>query len=160
LTGDGAPAPFSTARILPEECFRAMRILPGDAELQKVAMTMRDTQQAEPVIDILTRVASELTDIADGVSQLHSMIDCIDQGGIRDKSAFIHSAQAIDILEQRACGLAHFITELAELMPDHWELESAAAARKLKLSELATRLTRREIVEVMAAITPGESEFF
>jgi len=124
------------------------------------AEKIRDTQQSEPVIDILTRVSSELNDIAVSINQLHSLIECIDRGSIKDSGLFIHSAQSIDILEQRICGLSHFITELADLMPDHWELESLAAARKLKLSELATRLTRREIVEVMAAHAPGESEFF
>jgi hypothetical protein len=121
---------------------------------------MAETHQSEPVIDILTRVASELDDIAAAINQLHALIECIDQGGIKDKGLFIHSAQAIDILEQRASGLSHFISELSDLMPDHWELESLAAARKLKLSELAARLTRREIVEVLAAVAPGESEFF
>jgi hypothetical protein len=122
---------------------------------------MKTTQQTQPIVEILSRVAHELTDIAKSVDHLHCLVENIDGGCIVERSAFMQSAQSIDIVEQRLSGLSHYITELAELMPAHWEVEGQAAVQKLKLSRLAARLSCDTAHEAALLAHPtGDLEFF
>lgn len=122
---------------------------------------MKQIQQTEPITEILSRVARELTDLAESVDRLHSLVENVNRDSIRDIGAFMHSAQSIDIVEQRLSGLSHFVQELCELMPDHWEVEGHVAAQNLKLAELARRLSNFESHEPASTEhLPGESEFF
>lgn len=102
------------------------------------------TQESQPIIDILRRVSVELDDAARLVDELHLLVKDIDRTCVAQKDAFMHSAQSIDIVQQRLSGLSHFICELVELMPSHWVVEGHAAANKLKLTRLAERLTHQD----------------
>ncbi|MCC3244851.1 hypothetical protein LG047_05885 [Methylocystis sp. WRRC1] len=101
---------------------------------------MIKAQDSQPIIEILKRVARELDDAAVSVNDLSGMVETSVRNGIARNEVFLRSAQTVDILHQRLEGLSHFVTELAELMPSHWEVESHEAARKLKLSRLKNRL--------------------
>jgi hypothetical protein len=128
---------------------------------EKGAIIMQPTRQPQPIIEILGRVAAELTDLAKSVDRLHCLVENIDRDHIVERRSFIHSAQAIDIIEQRLSGLAHFVLELGELMPGHWEVVSHTAAENVKLSELSARLSNKEPVDSTAyRCAAGESDFF
>jgi hypothetical protein len=121
---------------------------------------MTRTREPQPIVDILSRVAVELTDLAGSVERLHSLVETIDHNCAVQRSAYFHTAQSIDIAEQRLASLSHFITELVELIPPDWEILGHAAARNLKLTALATRLSNKEALELVATHAAGESEFF
>lgn len=113
----------------------------------------------QPLIDILSRVARELRDAARDTDRLHCLVDGVEWGNVKEKEELIRSAQLIDAIEQRLSGLSDFVSALAELAPDQWELEGHRASQSVKLSELAARLANRPGAAV-AAHQAGESEFF
>jgi len=116
-------------------------------------------QDSQPIIEILRRVARELDDAAVSVNDLSGLVETSVRHGVARNEVFLQSAQTVDILHQRLEGLSHFVTELAELMPSHWVVESHAAARKLKLSRLKNRLGHScEAQESIIAHTSGDVE--
>lgn len=102
---------------------------------------MTHVQKSQLVIEILRRLARELDESAALVDDLHALVELSARAGVARDGDFVRSAQSIDMLQQRLAGLSHFISELAELTPSHWLVESHAAAKKLKLSKLAERLS-------------------
>lgn len=121
---------------------------------------MTNTQDSQPIVDILARVADELQDLAISVDGLHCLVVDIDERYAAQRRNFTESAQAIDIVEQRLSSLSHFLRELVELMPAHWEVDGEAATRNLKLSALAARLSKNESAQRLATHAAGEFEFF
>jgi hypothetical protein len=125
------------------------------------ASRMKEIQQTEPITEILSRVAWELTDLAKSVDRLHGLVENVNREHIIEIGSFLHSAQSIDIVEQRLSGLSHFVSELCELMPSHWEVEGHVATQNLKLTELARRLSNRTNYELSTVPhAAGEFEFF
>lgn len=122
--------------------------------------TMTEAQDSQPIVGILTRVAIELQDLAKSVDDLHCLVVDIEHVSVTQRRTFLSRGQTIDIVEQRLSSLSHFMTELVELMPSHWEVDGEAATRKLKLSALATRLSKKEAAQSVIAHMAGESEFF
>jgi hypothetical protein len=119
-------------------------------------MTCRTPQ---PVVEILSRVAAELNDLAQSVDRLHSLIEGFD-GEDMDREAFLQNAQAIDLIEQRLSSLSHFMIELIEIVPPEWEVIGRAAAQKLKLAALAHRLSAPEGHHVQVGHATGDLEMF
>jgi hypothetical protein len=119
-------------------------------------MTSRTPQ---PIVEILSRVSAELTDLAQSVDRLHPLVHDIGDGGRHDREFLMHEAQSIDLIEQRLSSLAHFLVELTEIIPPEWEILSRAAAQKLKLSALAHRLSAPE-GHVLHDHLSGELEMF
>jgi hypothetical protein len=125
------------------------------------AVMTKHIQRTEPITAILSRVALELTDLAKCVDRLHGMVENVRRDCIVEIGPFLQSAQNIDIVEQRLSCLSHFVSELCELMPSHWEVEGRVAAQNLKLAELARRLSNIENHESTSiGQLSGESEFF
>lgn len=120
---------------------------------------MIKAQDSQPIIEILRRVARELDEAAVSVDDLHGVVETSIKHGAAKSEAFLRSAQTVDILHQRLEGLSHFVTELAELMPSHWVVESHAATRNLKLSRLRNRLaSSHDSVEAMMSHGAGDVE--
>jgi len=121
---------------------------------------MTTSASPQPITDILSRVATELTDLAQSVNQLHALVEGF--GGAGDETArdhFLHNAQSIDLVEQRLSSLSHFLLEMNEIIPPHWEITGRAAAQKLKLSALAHRLSAPE-GHLHLGHVAGDLEFF
>jgi hypothetical protein len=119
-------------------------------------MTSRTPQ---PIVEILSRVSAELTDLAQSVDRLHPLVQEIGDAGRKDRDVLMHEAQSIDLIEQRISSLAHFLVELTEIIPPEWEVLSRGAAQKLKLSALAHRLSSPE-GHVHHGHVSGELEMF
>ena len=102
---------------------------------------MTHVQKSELVIEILKRLANELDESAALIDDLQALVELSARMGVAQDNDFVRSAQSIDILHQRLAGLSHFVSELAELTPSHWVVESHAAAKKLKLAKLAERFS-------------------
>lgn len=104
-------------------------------------MTSRAPQ---PIIEVLSRISAELTDLAQAVDRLHPLVQEIGDAEKKDKEILLQEAQSIDLIEQRLSSLSHFLVELIEVIPPEWEILSRSAAQKLKLSALAHRLSAPE----------------
>lgn len=113
----------------------------------------------QPITEILSRISAELTDLAQSVDRLHSLVQSVDGPGKKEKDAFLQEAQSIDLIEQRLSSLSHFLVELVDIIPPEWEVIGRAAAQKLKLSALAHRLSAPE-GHVHPSHASGELEIF
>jgi hypothetical protein len=111
----------------------------------------------EAMTDILDRVAVELRDAAAKTDRLHCLVEGVHWHNVKEKHELIRSAQAIDALEQTLSALSDFVSALAELTPRQWEVAGQSASRRVRLAELAARLSDRPHLADHAG---GESEFF
>lgn len=111
----------------------------------------------EAMTAILDRVAAELREAAAKTDRLHCLVEGVAWHNVKEKHEIIRSAQAIDALEQTLSALSDFVTALAELTPRQWEVAGQSASRRVRLAELAARLSDRPHIADHAG---GESEFF
>lgn len=114
---------------------------------------------AEPLAAILARLAVELRNAAKDTDRLHRLVDSVGSSNVKDKHELIHSAQAIDAIEQTLSGLSDFVSALAALLPPDWEIDGATATRGVKLAALAARLADGS-GDGRTDHPPGEFEFF
>ncbi len=127
----------------------------------EAAFNMKHVPRRQPISEILTRVAAELSDCAGRVEELHCLVERLNASSGQNRNGLLHSAQSIDIVEQCLSDLARFVEELSALTPQHWSVESQVAARNLKLAALAHRLSNCEPQEAACAQhAAGEFEFF
>jgi hypothetical protein len=111
----------------------------------------------EAMTAILDRVAAELREAAAKTDRLHCLVEGVAWHNVKEKHEIIRSAQAIDALEQTLSALSDFVSALAELTPRQWEVAGQSASRRVRLAELAARLSDRPHITDHAG---GESEFF
>ncbi|HEY8163053.1 MAG TPA: hypothetical protein VIF34_12425 [Methylocystis sp.] len=133
----------------------------GDTKyaIREMEVTIMTSPTPQSIIEILSRVSSELTDLAQSVDRLHPLVQEIGASEKRDKETLLQEAQSIDLIEQRLSSLSHFLVELIEIIPPEWEILSRSAAQKLKLSALAHRLSAPE-GHVHHRHVSGEPEMF
>lgn len=98
-------------------------------------------QKSQLLIEVLKRLAQEIDESAVYVDDLSQLVALALHHGVDSDPSFVHAAQSVDILHQRLSCLSHYLQELAVLTPTHWVVESHTAAKKLKLSKLADRLS-------------------
>jgi len=96
--------------------------------------------RTEPLVEVLLRLAAELGNVAKDTDRLHRLVDGVEWSNVKEKHELIHSAQAIDAIEQTLSGLSDFVAALAALSPPDWEIAGETASRSVKLAELAARL--------------------
>ncbi|PWB82589.1 MAG: hypothetical protein C3F11_11070 [Methylocystaceae bacterium] len=120
---------------------------------------MNSKNRSQPLTDVLTRVAHELRNLAKDTDRLHCLVDNVHWAGVEEKDEVMRSAQAIDAIEQRLSALSDFVAALAELAPAQWEVEGHLASQKVKLAELAGRLSDQPHTP-SAVHHAGDSEFF
>lgn len=119
------------------------------------------TNQPQPMIEVLSSIAHELRDLAGSTDRLHCLVGHIKWESIVEKNAFMRSAQGIDAIEQRLSALSDFISALTDLIPPQWEVEGHVAMRKIKLAELAARLSNQQAgPSTTVQHIAGESEIF
>lgn len=111
----------------------------------------------EAMTDLLDRVAAELREAAAKTDRLHCLVEGVAWHNVKEKHEIIRSAQAIDALEQTLSALSDFVSALAEMTPRQWEVAGQSASRRVRLAELAARLSDRPHIADHAG---GESEFF
>jgi hypothetical protein len=114
--------------------------------------------EPQAMTDVLGRIARELRDAAANTDRLHRLVEGVAWHNVKEKHELIHSAQAIDSIEQTLSALSDFVVALAELAPRQWEIAGAAALRNVRLAELAARLADRPGSD--HATPSGDSEFF
>ncbi|MBG0808634.1 hypothetical protein IY145_04520 [Methylosinus sp. H3A] len=98
-------------------------------------------ERSQPLVEVLSRLAVELRNAAKETDRLHCLVDGVEWSNVEEKHELIHSAQAIDAIEQTLSGLSDFVDALAELAPADWEICGRTASRSVKLAELAARLS-------------------
>ena len=97
--------------------------------------------EAEPVVDILCRVADELQAMAHSLAQVSIPGDDAFAHVIRMRGQpFMIAMQGLDLTRQKLACLADFLSELARSAPRHWSLDVDRAAEVVTLSQLARRL--------------------
>jgi len=116
-------------------------------------------ERSEPLAEILSRLAMELRNTAKETDRLHCLVDGVEWSNVKEKQELIHSAQAIDAIEQTLSGLSDFVAALAALAPADWEISGGTASRSVKLAELAARLGDHED-DGRTDHPAGEFEFF
>ncbi|WP_018264540.1 hypothetical protein [Methylosinus sp. LW4] len=116
-------------------------------------------ERPQPLVEVLSRLATELRNAAKETDRLHCLVDGVEWSNIEEKHELIHSAQAIDSIEQTLSGLSDFVCALAELAPAEWQVCGGAAARSVKLAELAARLGDHDD-DGRTDHPAGELEFF
>lgn len=120
---------------------------------------MDSNDRSQPLPDVLTRIARELRLLAKDTDHLHCLVDNVHWASVAEKDEVMRSAQAIDAIEQRLSALSDFVSALAELAPAQWEVEGHLASQRVKLAELARRLSDRPHTP-SAVHHAGDSEFF
>lgn len=99
------------------------------------------TPERMAVRDILAAVGREATalgHVADGAQDRMSRLaraSGLDEGAMQD-------LQSLDLFSQSLFGLADFLSDLAADIPAEWDADAVAAARNVRLSDLARRLSR------------------
>ncbi|BBU61602.1 hypothetical protein MSC49_15370 [Methylosinus sp. C49] len=116
-------------------------------------------ERPQPLVEVLSRLAAELRNAAKETDRLHCLVDGVEWSNVEEKHELIHSAQAIDSIEQTLSGLSDFVCALAELAPGDWQVNGATAARSVKLAELAARLGDHDD-DGRTDHPAGELEFF
>jgi hypothetical protein len=121
---------------------------------------MEPTNQSQPLAEMMSRAAQELRELAEATARLHCLIDHVHWPSVAEKHAFLQSAQAIDCIEQRLAALSDFLSALAELTPSGWRVESHLASQRLKVAELAAKLSNEAAHGAHCQHPVGEPEFF
>ena len=120
-------------------------------------MTSEDASR--PLVDILLRIGVELEEAAVSVEDLHALVEAaVKAGGMNE--TFLREAQTIDMLQQHLYALASFVSELSELMPESWRVESGSAMNKVKLSGLRERLSHIRPEETVNDDNAGDLQLF
>jgi len=105
-----------------------------------VDATAPKSDNDEPAAEIARRVARELRDLCAVAAKIECAVGgllLIAGGG----GAHNHrDLQALDALAQSLYGLAQFLDQTAEHMPQEWQFDPMPAAAALKLRDLAARL--------------------
>ncbi|CAN2533827.1 hypothetical+protein [Methylocapsa aurea] len=116
-------------------------------------------ERPEPLAEVLSRLAAELRNAAKETDRLHCLVDGVEWSNVKEKHELIHSAQAIDAIEQTLSGLSDFVCALAELARPDWRISGGMASRSVKLAELAARLGDHDD-DGRTDHPAGELEFF
>ncbi len=117
--------------------------------------------QAEPLADLLRRVAEELRSAARAVDDAYGAADDAEAGapGLR-QPPLTQALQELDHTYQKLSCLADFLNGLAQSAPAQWALDPEPAAAAVTLSALAERLRTPEASPSRPDSGDGEFELF
>jgi hypothetical protein len=102
------------------------------------------TKSLEPMPETLNRTSQELLKFVDLISDLEDAVgDAIADGGSTRKVQ-IQELQKLDHVRQLIVGAADFLHALTLDMPADWRVDARKAARSVRLTDLAGRLSDSE----------------
>ncbi len=117
--------------------------------------------QAEPLADLLRRVAEELKSAARAVDDAYGAADAAETGApSRRRRPLTQALQELDHTYQKLSCLADFLNGLAQSAPAQWALDPEPAAAAVTLSALAQRLRSPEASPPHPDAGDGEFELF
>lgn len=98
----------------------------------------------QPLSEVLSRIRSELEDIALRIENNQSAIARSTwQHGVGDE-AYLQAMQDADLSAQRLSGLARYIKAIEDASPSDWQVETSAAAATVTLAAMGAALAGRE----------------
>ncbi|MCR5877636.1 hypothetical protein [Phenylobacterium sp. J367] len=106
--------------------------------------------KTQPITEVMAACATELADLAGACEVLQTALSDAMAAGLAD-------GQALDLITQRAAGLAQFLAALGRELPSDWRVDSLAAAQGVTLADLARSLTGHDS---QAAAETGELDLF
>jgi soluble cytochrome b562 len=109
------------------------------------------TDAAEtPLADVTMAVQTELTRLAAlAVDIQESCGDALVQAAMTQPE-ILSKAQGLDLLTQHLAGVADFLEALAPQLPRDWSVDTAPAARAVRLSDLSAQLGGGPVVAALA----------
>ena len=118
--------------------------------------------QAEPVGDLLRRVADELRNAARAVDDVYAAADDAEASAqsAAQHLPLVQALQELDHTYQKISCLADFLNGLARSAPEQWALDPSAAAEAITLSALAERLRSPEAPMAKPDLSGGDLELF
>jgi hypothetical protein len=117
--------------------------------------------QAEPVGDLLRRVADELRNAARAVDDVYAADDAeASAQRAAQHRPLVQALQELDHTYQKISCLADFLNGLARSAPEQWALDPSAAAEAITLSALAERLRSPDAPAAKPDLAGGDLELF
>lgn len=117
----------------------------------------------EPLIEILTRVATELQDVAVLIERLEPMLDCEKIADVVDATEHLKLLQGIDLAVQKTRGLAGFLDTVSTDVDTDVLIDITTALNLITLSDLKKRLSSEDQSAVSAdeyEKASGDLDFF
>jgi hypothetical protein len=97
--------------------------------------------------EVLAAMRVELAELAGSGERLQDILGvAIAHAGVMPDPALIEEAQGLDRMVQRLSALSMFIQAVTDDLPPAWRLDVDRALDSLPLTDLARRLSHREIV--------------
>lgn len=115
-------------------------------------------ETAEPLADLLRRVADELRNAAHVVDAIPVADDGASANGRR--RPLTQALQELDHTYQKLTCLAEFLNAIARSAPPQWTLDPNPAAEGITLSALAERLRSPDVPSAQDGAANGEFELF
>lgn len=113
----------------------------------------------EPLADVLTRVRNELDQIASSIDNMQAVVGELTWDLARQDPHYMRAMQSVDHSAQVVAGLGEFLVALAKDAPSEWKLDSQAAAKIVRLADLAARLASSQQAS-QADAASGNCDFF
>jgi hypothetical protein len=99
-----------------------------------------DDIPAESVAVLLSKIQSELSEIAGLVEAIEPVLTAATASAVTPSGPDVRALQGIDLAIQKTRGLADFLAELCSGMPQDWLIDMTTALNVLKLTEMQSRL--------------------
>jgi hypothetical protein len=115
------------------------------------------TNALEPMPSTLNRTSQELLKFVDLISELEDAVGDAIAGGGPTRKVQIQELQKLDHVRQLIVGAADFLHALTLDMPADWRVDARKAARSVRLTDLAGRLSDSEPNEVREDAPAAES---
>ncbi len=113
-----------------------------------------------PIADVLGRVGYELAHLARLLERFESIAAPLVLEAGRSDVALMREMQGFDHIGQKLSALVDFLAALAPAASDHWMVDPSAAARIVRLADLAARLGFSDGSEPSCAAAWGDVELF
>ncbi len=97
-----------------------------------------------PAAEVLRRTARELRDLTTTADQLQVALSSIITESSEQTSNQIYELQRLDYLKQSVDEISNFLQRLASDTPGDWKYDAIAAVDEIKLTALATRLSKTD----------------
>lgn len=120
-----------------------------------------DEHFPEQISDVLARVQAELEDIARRVDHNQAMIARTTWDVGATNRDYVKAMQDADLSAQRIAGVAAFLRAVADAAEPGWRIDTSAATRTIKLTELVRSIgTAGLAVEAKDEDAAGDVDLF
>lgn len=123
----------------------------------------KDGNLNEPLTEILSRVGTELKDVAVLIERLEPLIDSEEVANSVDSVEHMKLLQGVDLAVQKARGLADFVDSISGDLDAELLVDLTTALNLITLSDLKTRLSSSDQTVISADAyekASGDLDFF